>query len=607
MPGAMRRPILLPPVGIHDFRWICSESFHYVDKTLLIKDLLDFRRRQVTLFTRPRRFGKTLTLNMLRTFFEATDEDTSHLFRDKKIWKTGEEYRRLQGQFPVVFLSFKDVDGADFQTAAVQMQDALHLEYFRHSEKLDTKRLAGWMKERMEVFCNGTPSIEQTRTSIRDLCSIVRYGYGKDPILLIDEYDTPLNNAWMNRYYDEMLRLERGMLSAALKDNSALWLACLTGIQCVAKTSVMSGLNNVRVDTVLSERFDEFFGFTQGEIEQMAQYYGAEERLPEIREWYEGYRFGDVEVYNPWAVLSYFDENCVAAPYWVNTSGNGIIGDVLDFADGGVVASLDRLMRGETIRTKIRTELVYPELSHDPASVYTLLLMAGYLTTCANGSASNEEGDFELMVPNRELRRVYPDEIEKKANKFFASATSAELRRAIEAERPEELQKCLEQLLLESVSHFDLADYKPHRLESLYHIWVLGLLEQFRGKYALLSNRESGKGRFDLCLVPVGSASRDLPGVIIEFKAKKDEEQLRALAREGLEQIHDKQYAAPLHAFGVRAAVMYDVAFSGKDIEVASARSHYEDGAWHVQTHKDDAPNKDLADTNSPENRLDGT
>ncbi len=555
-PSSSRLPL---PVGISDFRLACTE-YYYVDKTLLIKDFLD-ERPLVSLFTRPRRFGKTLNMDMLRTFFEKTDEDTSIYFKDKKIWSCGERYRAFQGRYPVIFLSFKDIKFDTFQETYSAIEELIAKECARHKELLDSPKLEDFDKERLKTLVSRKASLTDFSLSLGELSYALHLHHGVAPIIIIDEYDTPIGQGHLNGFYDEVVSFMRNLFSGGLKDNSHLSYGFLTGVLRVAKESIFSGLNNLVINSVLDGKYSSYFGFTKEEVKEMASYYGKEDKLKEIEEWYDGYRFGNTEIYNPWSVINYFRNDCLPRAYWQSTGSNDIIGEVLGEADNSLFDKLSSLLQGRSVSTYIDTGVIYPTIRDNPSSVFSFLLVAGYLKAVRSESSWNGDYLCEVALPNKEIGFVYSKEILRKLGNGASETNSIAIQEALYSGDAESLKKHLGRFLEQSVSFFDMAN------ESFYHGLILGLCAALDRRYLLTSNRESGEGRYDICLCP---KEKKLPGILIELKHAKNcsEEKLLPLAKGALAQIKQKNYVAELTAKGVKDIFCYGFACSGKKVQI---------------------------------------
>lgn len=553
------KEILPCAVGNTSYKEI-TQHCYYVDKTLLIRDLID-DHSTVTLFTRPRRFGKTLAMDMLKTFFEKSDEDTSVYFRDKKIWRCGEKYRFMQGRYPVVAITFKDVKFTNWEDSLEAIQIVLRDEYMRHTELTDSAALDSVEKEYLEKMKAGTLSeVEYTR-ALLNLTRMLEKQYRSKVIILIDEYDTPIQQGHAYGFYDKVITFMRNFMSGGLKDNASLACGVLTGILRVSKENLFSGLNNPAVNTVLDEKYSAYFGFTAEEVQEMALYYGKEDKLDEIREWYDGYRFGNTEIYNPWSVTNYFYNNCQPKAFWANTSDNVIIQEILRGLTPEIADELYDLLQGKTVQTSLNMEVIYPRISDGTDTIFSFLLIAGYLKPVRT-AVETEFGTFvELQLPNKEVRRVYNTEILSWLRSALQGNVMSELEKALYTSDAQKLKNALKQYMISCISCFDGA------AEGFYHGMMLGLVASLSSKYIIRSNREAGNGRFDLSMEP---RERHLPGILMEFKAAKDadEEKLHELAKRGLEQIGSRKYETEFADRGVLQIVKYGIAFCGKDVEV---------------------------------------
>ena len=554
-----RKANLPLPIGISDYR-LASTEYYYIDKTMMIKEFLD-ERPMVSLFTRPRRFGKTLNMDMLRTFFEKTDENTSTYFKDKKIWSCGEKYREYQGKYPVIFVTFKDIKNNTWEETYDSLTKIIHMEFSRHSELATSDRISD--KSYYDRIINSTANRNDYELSFMMLSKMLHDHYGIAPIIIIDEYDTPIQQGHNKGFYDEVIGFMRNLFSGGLKDNKHLSYGFLTGILRVAKESIFSGLNNLTVNSVLDGKYSEYFGFTPDEVKEMARYYNAYNKYDEICAWYDGYRFGNTEIFNPWSVINYFRNDCQARAYWQSTGSNDIIGEILEEADQTIYEKLNTLMQGKSFLTYIDTGVIYPQVKNNPSSVYSFLLVAGYLKVIKSDPSFS--GDFicEVSLPNKEIAFVYNKEILQKLNNIVPQATAISIQEAIYSNNTVALQNQLSTLLMQSASTYDTVG------ENFYHGLVLGLCATLDNRYIVTSNRESGEGRYDICLCPKNNS---LPGILIELKAGKNcsNDELKKLAAKALEQISEKKYDTDLTAKGISMVFKYGVAFSGKRVEIIS-------------------------------------
>ena len=559
--SSLRQPNLPLPIGISDYR-LASTEYYYVDKTMMIKDFLD-ERPMVSLFTRPRRFGKTLNMDMLRTFFEKTDEDTSVYFKNKNIWACGEKYRSHQGKYPVIFLSFKDIKCDTWEETFDAIKDLFSKEASRHSELKSADVFNEYEEAYIEKILSGTATPVELSVALANLSMMLHKYHGVASIIIIDEYDTPIQQGHIKGFYDEIIGFMRNLFSGGLKDNKHLTYGFLTGILRVAKESIFSGLNNLAINSILDTKYSEYFGFTADEVKEIARYYHAEDKYDEICEWYDGYKFGNTEIFNPWSVINYFRNGCQPRAYWQSTGSNDIIGEILGGADETIYEKLNALLQGESFLTYIDTGVIYPQVKSNPSSVYSFLLVAGYLKVIK--SEPSFSGDFmcEVALPNKEITFVYNKEILQKLNNIVPQATAISIQEAIYSGDTAALQKNLGTLLMQSVSSYDTVG------ENFYHGLVLGLCATLDNRFYITSNRESGEGRYDLCLCPKDGK---LPGILIELKAAKDcsEDELKELSEKALAQIDSRKYETELTVKGVRNILKYGVAFSGKRVQITA-------------------------------------
>lgn len=551
--------IKLPlPVGVSDYR-LASTEYYYVDKTMMIKDFID-ERPMVSLFMRPRRFGKTLNMDMLRTFFEKTNEDTSVYFKDKKIWQCGEKYRAYQGKYPVIFVTFKDIKFNTWKETFDAIRQVFSLEAQSHSELQTSDKCDEYDKKIFEKLLTGEVNEVELSGALLNLSRMLHKHYGIAPIIIVDEYDIPIQQGYMKGYYEEVILFMRNLFSGGFKDNKHLSYGFLTGILRVSKESIFSGLNNLAINSVLDNKYSSYFGFTTEEIHDMTKYYGVEDKYEEICQWYDGYRFGKTEIFNPWSVINYFNNECEPRAFWLSTGSNDIIGEIIAEADSEIYDKLVSLVNGETFTTYIDTSVIYPQIKNNPSSIYSFLLVAGYLKVLKCTTAFNGDYMCEVGLPNKEISLVYHKEILQQLDNIIPQNTAISIQEAIFSGDNVRLKKLIEKLLLESVSSFDTAG------ENFYHGFMLGLCALL-GEYFVSSNKESGNGRYDIQLKPTRNG---LPGILIELKAEKkcSDEQLRKLSESALQQIIDKSYDTELKVAGIDNIYKYGVAFSGKKVEI---------------------------------------
>ena len=550
------------PVGVSDY-CLASSDYYYVDKTMLIKDFID-ERPMVTLFTRPRRFGKTLNMDMLRTFFEKSDKDTSVYFKDKKIWGCGQNYRNYQGKFPVIFLTFKDVKCLNWQDTFQKIRKLISMEFLRHIELETSDALSAYEKQKYHCLsCENGNEIDY-QMGLQLLSLFLHKHYGQEAIIIIDEYDTPIQQGHSCNFYPEIINFMCNFFSGGLKDNPHLAFGFLTGILRVAKESIFSGLNNLKINSILDKRYSEYFGFTSDEVKQMAEYYGAFDKYQQICEWYDGYRFGDTEIFNPWSVISYFNNDCQPKAFWQSTGSNDIVKEMLALATPEILESLETLMKGESFLTHIDTGVIYPEIQNDPSSVYSFLLVAGYLKTVSCVQTYGEDYLCEVALPNKEISFVYSKEILSHLETIIPRPTAIAVQEAIYKMDVDSLQKTLENFLLQTISYHDTSN------ETFYHGLILGMCAITNNDYQITSNREAGDGRFDIQMIPL---NKQLPGILIELKAEKNctEVQLEKLAQTALNQINNRKYDIDIKT-KLKSVINIGIAFSGKKAHIAIKR-----------------------------------
>lgn len=547
-----RKPL---PIGVSDFK-IATANYHYVDKTLMIRDFLD-TKPMVSLFTRPRRFGKTLNMDMLRVYFEKTSEDTSIYFKDKQIWQCGEAYTKHQGKYPIVFLTFKDVKCRTWDETFQKIRQLISLEFIRHSELETSAVLNGYEKERYRLFSGDNANEVECQMGLQLLSLLLHKHYGKECIIIIDEYDTPIQQGHTCNFYSETVNFMRNFFSGGLKDNPHLAFGFLTGILRVAKESIFSGMNNLKINSILDESYSDYFGFTKSEVKKMLEYYGIEDKYREICEWYDGYKFGNTEIFNPWSVINYISDKCFPKAFWQSTGSNEIIGEIIAAATPEINEGLYKLLCGEQITTYIDTGVIYPEVQNNPYSIYSFLLVAGYLKVSA--VYPQNDGNFmcDVAIPNKEIAFVYEKEILNRTNQ---NSVSISISQAVFSQDEKKLRDLLENFMLNSISSMDGAN------EGFYHGIMLGLCAVLGNRYQVHSNRESGFGRFDIQLKPLVSG---IPGFVFEFKHTNDKKaDLESLAESALRQIDEKKYDTELLNSGITNIIKIGIAFRGKSAVV---------------------------------------
>lgn len=543
------------PIGVSDFK-SATTNYYYVDKTLLIRDFLN-AIPMVSLFTRPRRFGKTLNMDMLRVFFEKTPEDTSIYFKDKYIWQCGDYYTKHQGQYPVIFLSFKDVKCSSWQETFQKISKLISLEFMRHSELESSSVLSSYEKEQYHRFASENINEVDCQMGLQLLSLLLHKHYDKECVIIIDEYDTPIQQGHLCDFYNEIVDFMRNFFSGGLKDNPHLAFGFLTGILRIAKESIFSGMNNLKTNSILDNNYSSYFGFTNEEVIDMLAYYDYEDKYQEICEWYDGYRFGNSEIFNPWSVINYISDQCFPKAFWQSTGSNDIIGEIIGTATPEINENLYKLFCGNTVTTYVDTSVIYPEVQNNPNSIYSFLLVAGYLKAAEIYPQNDGNYMCDVAIPNKETLYVYEKEVLNRTNQ---NNVSISIHQAIFSKDTSKLQSLLEDFMLKSISTMDGAS------EAFYHGMMLGLCAVLGSQFKVRSNRESGLGRFDIELLPM---VKGIPGFIFEFKHTKDiNVDLDSLANSALKQIEDMKYDTELNDFGVEDIVKIGIAFRQKSAVV---------------------------------------
>ena len=547
------------PVGIENFEDIRKLGFYYIDKTKLIEQLLD-NWGKVNLFTRPRRFGKTLNMSMLRAFFEIGTDPT--LFDGLYISKNQSLCGQYMGKYPVIFISLKGVDGMTFEEAVVRTTTIVKTEARRHYYLKDSSKLVNEEIDQFEQLLSG--KAEDITDSIRLLSELLYRHYEQKVIILIDEYDVPLDKAFQNGYYHEMVKLMRGILGQALKTNDFLQFAVLTGCLRISKESIFTGLNNFKVLSILDARFDEQFGFTDGEVKKLLADYGFSSYFAEVKEWYNGYHFGNADIYCPWDVINYvdqlkYDQIAIPQDYWSNSSGNAIVRSLIDKADIQTKNEIERLIAGEYIEKEISQELTYDEIDNKIENLWSVLFTTGYLTQ----HGRTENGKYRLTIPNKEIRNLFTRQIRE----WFRDVSQKDGEKlnvfcnAFVEKNPDKIEQIFSDYLWNTISIRDTAVSKE-RKENFYHGILLGLLG-YKTTWLTKSNAESGTGYSDI-LVEVPD---NRTGIVVELKYAEDGDMETACAK-ALTQIDEKNYIMKLKQDGMRNFIKYGIACYKKDCKV---------------------------------------
>ena len=560
---ALKRPM---PVGIEDFKKLVTGNYYFIDKTRFIKELID-TQGEVTLITRPRRFGKTLSLSMLQYFFTNENaKENRKLFSGLDIERAGDRYMQEQGNRPVVFLTLKEVRARKHDVMMDLLARTIQELCGRYQYLLSDSRLPEKDKDALHSLLSLQGKEADLRLSLGLLMRCLEAVHGKKPVLLLDEYDAPILSAWENGYYQECIDFMQGFLGSALKTNPALGFAVLTGITRISKESIFSGLNNLKVCSVLSNHYNDIFGFTQAEATRLLAECGTEDKLTELAKWYDGYQFGNAEIYNPWSVVQYIDNDCKFQRYWINVSGNSILQILLKNVDDTRYEELQSLLRFREayVDTMMDEGIIYPDIETDDNALYMMLLTTRYLKAIETWQDRRGRWWCRLQIPNREVLLAYEDEVLAKVAGPSNRVPLFAMLNAMTAGKASVFQKHLSKILRDMVSYHDTA--QP---ESFYHGLMLGLTVLMEGEYRVESNRESGYGRFDLAFFPLHPGT---PGVILELKAAGSEAELEEKAREALQQIAEKEYCAELSRQGVKDIWRYGIAFHGKKVYLKSAQ-----------------------------------
>lgn len=551
------------PIGISDYIR-AQEEYYYVDKTLLIKDFLD-KKPLVSLFTRPRRFGKTLNMDMLRVFFEISNEDTSKYFINKQIWKCGKEYQAHQGKYPVIFLTFKDVKFDSWTSTLDKIKGLLQEEYARHIEILDSNKISQYEKDYFLKILNGNANEVDISSALERLSKILAIHYKENPIIIIDEYDTPIQEGYIKEFYDEIISFMRNFFSGAFKDNKYLSYGFLTGILRISQESIFSGMNNISVHSLFDEEYESYFGFTEDEVKNMLSYYGKQDKETELKNWYDGYLFGKKEIYNPWSVINYISRDCIPQAYWANSGSNEILHEVMQTLNDDGVQRLNALLQGNKVVARIDQNVIYRSIKENSQYIYSLLIVAGYLKPVTK--FIQEDGNYlcEVKIPNKEIEAVYRSEVLSSlvSSGVIKRTTMDTIVESLFSNSYERLQLALSEYVNNSISFFDGSS------ESFYHGLMLGLLALMDNQYIIKSNREAGDGRYDISLLP---RQIKYPAIIIELKYQKNitDDKLNTLAHQALSQINLLRYDSEFKNYGFEKVLKYAIAFSGKKVKVIS-------------------------------------
>ncbi|MDQ2086580.1 AAA family ATPase [Herbivorax sp. ANBcel31] len=552
------------PIGVSDFKRIIEDDYYYIDKTNFIKELID-SGSAITLLPRPRRFGKTLNMSMIKYFFEKSKEDNMNLFDNLYIYKCGEQYKREQGKYPVIYLTFKDVKELDWESTFIKLKRVISEEYRRLKyvkEVLDESE-----KRYYDEIIDGTALGPQYEDSINMLSGYLAKYYKQKTIVIIDEYDTPINAGHINGYTKEITNFTKGLFSGGLKDNINLHKGIITGILRISKESIFSDMNNLEVCTIIDESYSDKFGFTENEAERLLEDYGLEEKLEEMKLWYNGYRFWETVIYNPWSLVYFVKNKGRFEPYWVNTSSNDIIKTLFKNAPNEVKRDLELLIKGRSIKKEITPNITYEIIEKSGQSLWTFFLFSGYLKQ-ENEETINSRRIFELKIPNKEVLYIYQSTIIKW---FDENASNYDLEQMIKFLLNGDVETftyMFKDLIAKTISYFDPTGKEP---EMFYHAFVLGMLVHLNNNYEIKSNRESGYGRYDVMLIPIKNII-DKKSIIIEFKKvnKMAKETIEIAIEKALKQIEEKKYEEELLSKGIpqKDIIKIAIVFDGKEVEL---------------------------------------
>ena len=546
------------PVGIENFKELIQDGYYYIDKTLLIDEIL-ITKAKVTLFTRPRRFGKTLNMSMIKYFFDVKNkEENRKLFENLKI--SSSKYMSEQGKYPVIFISLKDLRGNTWEKCFENLKKTMYKifnEYEFVREKLNIVE-----KREFDKIWEMIDSEESFKTSLLDLSNYLCKYYGEKVIILIDEYDVAIINAFDKGYYNEAINFFQVFYSSALKTNDSLKYGILTGITRIIKEGIFSGLNNLYVNTILSKNYSEYFGLLESEVIEMLDYFNMKYRIEEVREWYDGYIFGNKKIYNPWSIVNYAGEKEIKA-YWANVSGNTLLENMLYHAGESVYNDLKRFTEGESIEKYISDGTTIKSLLNSDDEIWQLLLYSGYLTKDEKQReidvTSEYTNIYNLKIPNKEIRKYFGNMF---LDRFFGTEIKTDiLIRALENGDIKRFEKTLGEIMINILSHFDL----DKEMEKIYQVFMIGLVGFLMGKYEIISNDESGYGRYDLAMIPIKNKEK---AYLMEFKISKTKKGMEEKAYEALKQMDEKKYDTRLKARGIKNISKIGIAFYGKEVKV---------------------------------------
>ena len=549
------------PIGISDFRKVIRDNNYFVDKSMLIHELIN-SNAQISLLPRPRRFGKTLNLSMLRYFFENRG-DNSYIFKELEIYKR-DEFKEHQGKYPVIFLTFKDVKNGSFQDAMYGIRDLITQEYEKHYDDIKEMKLSIREKRIIDSILNCSDSNRDYENSIFLLSKLLYQKYNQEVVILIDEYDTPIHASYLYGYYDKLIIFMRNLLSGAFKDNDYLFKGAITGILRVSKESIFSGVNNLKTYSILESRYSDRFGFTIDETTEILDSFGLKDRYDEISKSYNGYKIGDYTMFNPWSILNYIDNpKHELLPYWANTSSNDLVKHLISISSLKFKKSLEIWLKGGSIKSEIDSNIVFSEIEKSDENIYSLLFFSGYLK-CLNKKLVNQKYQCNLAIPNNEVQYIFRNIISNWINESFRNDRLEVLLEALTTGNIKLFEKLFSQFVLETLSFYDV---NKKNEEAVYHAFLLGILISLNN-YEVISNRETGLGRVDIILLHKEDKNR--VAIIMELKTIDEfEEETKDIAlKKALKQIEKKKYEIEVKKRGYNNILKMGVVFDGKRVWV---------------------------------------
>ena len=551
------------PIGLSDFKEVREEGYYYVDKSLFIQDIIQ-RSSKVILLPRPRRFGKTLNLSMLRYFFEKREDSLADLFKGLAV----EQYPEImqhQGQYPVIFLTFKSCKGPNLEECLSEIRRLLKNLYLEHQASIYPKLSVNEQKD-YDMITEKQGDINDWQSALSFLMQLLHRQTGKRVMVFLDEYDTPIHSGQENGYYEEIVLFMRILLGHALKDNSALEKGVVTGVLRIAKESIFSDLNNLDVLSLLRSEFQDYFGFTEAEIETLSQDFSLAESLENLKQWYNGYLFGNKVIYNPWSIVSFLmSQDRFPRPYWINTASDSLLRDIITRTEPGFQEHIETLLAGGTVKSELNENIVLRDLEQSDSNIWSLLVFSGYLKP-VKMIPQRIIPLYELAIPNLEVYSFYQETLKKWLHQTVGSQRLHHLLQALTEADFKTFGKLLKEMVLAMLSYHDMAGKEPERV---YHAFVLGLLTHLTDHYLIRSNRESGYGRYDVLMIPY---EKTKPGFIFEFKKidKPDDKSEIEAMQSALQQIQDKQYTIELQEQGVKSIWGIGIVVEGKQVWVDS-------------------------------------